>query len=135
MGRLGRWVGFGLTVRALLLFCAGLVLAIPAFWEPRRIGFMLAWDALLLVLCVVDAVRLPSPESFMITRRFLDSPQLGEPTRVEIAVQMDADTVVDARVVDDLHPALIAKPEVQRFGGFPSRGGGVRADDLADGAW
>ncbi len=115
MGRLGRWVGFGLTVRALLLFCAGLVLAIPAFWGARRIGFMLAWDALLLILCGVDAVRLPSPESFMITRRFLDSPQLGEPTRVEIAVRMDADALFDAHVVDDLHPALIAKPEVQHI--------------------
>src|ERR1700744_3573164 len=100
IGRLGRWAGFGLTARALLLFCAGLVLAIPAFWQPRRIGFMLAWDVLLLVLCVVDAARLPRPESFVVTRRFLDSPQLGEPTRVEIGVRMDADTVIDARIID-----------------------------------
>src|SRR5579864_2989280 len=113
IGWLGRWTGFGLTARALLLFCAGLVLAIPAFWQPRRIGFMLAWDALLAVLCIVDAVRLPRPESLTVTRRFVDSPQLGEPTRVETAVRMDADTVIDARVVDDLHPALVAKPEVQ----------------------
>jgi uncharacterized protein (DUF58 family) len=119
MGRLGRWAGFGLTARALLLFCAGLVLAIPAFWQPRRIGFMFAWDALLVVLCVLDGVRLPRPEAFTVTRRFLDSPQLGEPTRFEIGVQMDADTVINARVVDDLHPALIAKPEVQRVEVFP----------------
>ena len=119
IGRLGRWAGFGLTVRALLLFCAGLVLAIPAFWQPRRIGFMLAWDALLLVLCVVDAIRLPRPESLTVTRRFVDSPQLGEPTRLETAVRMDADTVIDARVVDDLHPALIAEPEAQRIEVFP----------------
>jgi uncharacterized protein (DUF58 family) len=117
--RLGRWVGFGLTARALLLFCAGLLLAVPAFWQPRRIGFMLAWDALLVVLCLVDAVRLPRPEAFTVTRRFLDSPQLGEPTRLEIAVRMDADAVIDAHVVDDLHPALIAKPEVQRVEVFP----------------
>jgi uncharacterized protein (DUF58 family) len=32
---------------------------------------------------------------------------------------MEADTVVDARVVDDLHPALIAKPEAQRVEVFP----------------
>jgi uncharacterized protein (DUF58 family) len=119
VGRLGRWAGFGLTARALLLFCAGLVLAIPAFWQPRRIGFMFAWDALLAVLCVVDAIRLPRPESLTVRRRFIDSPQLGEPTRVETAVRMDADTVIDARVVDDLHPALIAKPEVQRIEVFP----------------
>lgn len=118
-GRLGRWAGFGLTARALLLFCAGLLLAIPAFWQPRRIGFMLAWDALLVVVCVVDAVRLPRPESLTVRRTFLDSPQLGEPTRLEIGVRMDADAVIDARVVDDLHPALIAKPGVQRAEVFP----------------
>src|SRR6201986_780560 len=111
IGRLGRWAGFGLTARALLLFCAGLALAIPAFWQPRRIGFMLAWDALLVVLCVVDAIRLPRAEALTVTRRFIASPQLGEPTRLETAVRMDADTVVDGRIVDDLHPALVANPE------------------------
>src|SRR5215472_2549671 len=119
MGRFGRWAGFGLTARALLLLCAGLLLAIPAFWQPRRIGFMLAWDVLLLVLCVADAVRLPRPESLHVRRTFLDSPQLGEATRVETAVRMEADAVIDVRVVDDLHPALIAKPDVQRIDVFP----------------
>lgn len=118
-GRLGRWAGFGLTARALLLFCAGLLLAIPAFWHPRRIGFMLAWDALLLAVCAVDAMRLPKPEALTVTRTFLDSPQLGEPTRVEVAVRMEADGVIDLRVVDDLHPALVAKPAVQRVEVFP----------------
>lgn len=119
MGRIGRWAGFGLTARALLLFCAGLLLAIPAFWHPRRIGFMLAWDVLLLIVCVADGARLPRPESLTIIRQFLDSPQLGEPTRMEIAIRMEADTVVDAKVIDDLHPALIATPEAQRVEIFP----------------
>lgn len=119
MGRIGRWAGFGLTARALLLFCAGLLLAIPAFWHPRRIGFMLAWDVLLLIVCVADGARLPRPESLTVIRRFLDSPQLGEPTRMEIAIRMQADTVVDAKIIDDLHPALIAIPEARRVEIFP----------------
>jgi uncharacterized protein (DUF58 family) len=118
-GRFGRWAAFGLTARALLLFSAGLLLAIPAFWQPRRIGFMLAWDALLIVVCLVDAARLPRPESITVTRRFLDSPQLGEPTRIELALRMDAEHVIEMRVVDDLHPALVIKPEVQRVEVFP----------------
>lgn len=118
-GRIGRWAGYGLTARALLLFSAGLLLAIPAFWHPQRIAFMLAWDVLLLILCVVDAVRLPRPESLTITRRFLDSPQLGEPTRVEISMRMEAEGVIDATIIDDLHPTLAAKPEPQRIEVFP----------------
>ncbi len=119
MGRIGRWAGFGLTARALLLFCAGLLLAIPAFWHPRRIGFMLAWDVLLLIVCVADGARLPRPESLTVIRRFLDSPQLGEPTRMEIGIRMEAATVSEAKVVDDLHPALIAIPEARRVEIFP----------------
>lgn len=118
-GRFGRWAGFGLTARALLLFCAGLLLAIPAFWAPRRIGFMLAWDALLLVLCLAEAVRLPRPEDLTVRRTFLDSPQLGEPTRIELAVRVDADGVLDVRMIDDLHQALIVQPAVQRIEAFP----------------
>jgi uncharacterized protein (DUF58 family) len=103
----------------MLLFFAGLLLAIPAFWHPKQIGFMLAWDVLLAGLCVVDAARLPSPESFTVMRTFLDSPQLGTPTRIEVGIRMDADTVVEMRVVDDLHPSLAARPEVQRVEVFP----------------
>jgi uncharacterized protein (DUF58 family) len=102
-----------------MLFCSGLLLAVPAFWHPRWIGFMFAWDALLLALCVLDAVRLPGPKTLTVTRTFVDSPQLGEPTRVEIALRMNADAVIEARVVDDLHPALVAKPEAQRVEVFP----------------
>lgn len=118
-GRLGRWVAFGLTSRAMLLFLAGLLLAIPAFWHPRQIWFMLAWDVLLATLCAVDAMRLAPPASLTVTRTFLDSPQLGTPTRIEIGVRMEADTVVDMRAVDDLHPSLIALPEIQRIEVFP----------------
>lgn len=119
LGRFGRSAGFGFSARTLLLFCGGLLLAIPAFWHPDSIGFMLAWDALLLVLCIIDATRLPAPESFTVTRSFLDSPQLGEPTRIEVALRMEADVVVEMTVVDDLHPALVVQPEQQRVEVFP----------------
>lgn len=80
---------------------------------------MLAWDGLLLLLCVLEAVRLPRPEALSVRRSFLDSPQLGEPTRVEVAVRIEADTVLDVRLLDDLHPALVARPEMLRVEAFP----------------
>jgi uncharacterized protein (DUF58 family) len=118
-GRTGRVFGYGLTLRALALFAVGLLMAAPAFFHPRQIYFMLGWDALLLLLVVIDMVRLPRPEDFTVTRRFVDSPQLGQPTRVELAVRLDADAVVDVRAVDDLHPALVGEPQVQRVEAFP----------------
>ena len=118
-GSTGRVFGYGLTLRALLLFASGLLMAAPAFFHPRQIYFMLGWDALLAVMVAIDMVRLPRPEDFMVTRRFVDSPQLGQPTRVELAVRLDSDAVVDVRAVDDLHPALVGEPQTQRVEAFP----------------
>jgi uncharacterized protein (DUF58 family) len=119
MGKAGRVLGFGLTVRAMLLLCVGFLMAVPAFYHPRAIGFLLGWDALLVALIVVDALRLPRPDAFTVTRTFLDSPQLGEATRVELAVRVDADSVLEVRAVDDLHAAMVAAPAVQRLEAFP----------------
>jgi uncharacterized protein (DUF58 family) len=57
-----------------------------------------------------------------VRRTFLDSPQLGGPTRIELAVHVDADVVLDVRIVDDLHPALVVTPETQRVEAFPREG-------------
>ena len=71
-GKLGRALGFGLTPLTLVLFCIGLLFAIPAFFHPHDIYFMLAWDGLLLLAVLIDILLLPRPESFTITRSFLD---------------------------------------------------------------
>jgi uncharacterized protein (DUF58 family) len=118
-GKAGRVVGFGLTPLALGLFAVGLVMAVPAFFHARQIFFMLGWDGLIALLVVVDAVRLPRPEQFLVTRTFLDSPQLGLATRVELSVRVEADAAVDVRMVDDLHTALVAMPVMQRVEAFP----------------
>jgi uncharacterized protein (DUF58 family) len=112
-------LGYGLTPLALGLLAVGLVMAVPAFFHPRQIYFMLGWDGLIALLVLVDAVRLPRPEQFSVTRTFVDSPQLGRATRVELAVLMEADGVVEVRMVDDLHPALVALPVEQRVEAFP----------------
>ncbi len=119
LGRAGRWLGFGLTPRALLLFAAGFLMAVPAFFHRGQIGFMLGWDALLVLLMILDALRLPRPEAFTVTRTFLDSAQLGQATRLEVALRMEAEIPAVVRLIDDLHPALIAQPAVQLVEAFP----------------
>jgi uncharacterized protein (DUF58 family) len=118
-GKTGRVYGFGLTPLAFGLLAVGLLMAVPAFFHARQIYFMLVWDGLILVLVLVDALRLPRPEQFRVTREFLDSPQLGQPTRIELSVRHESDYVVDTRLIDDLHPSLVTVPVTQRMEIFP----------------
>ena len=119
LGRTGRIFGFGLTPRALWLIVAGVLLALPAFWHPRAVWFMVAWDVLVLAVVAWDTFRLPRPRSVSVTRTFLDSPQLGVPTRVELTVTADTRQVLSLRITDDLHPALIGTPETRTLEVFP----------------
>ena len=119
LGRTGRLFGFGLTPRALWLVVAGVLLALPAFWHPRAVWFMAAWDVLLLLVVGWDCWRLPRPRQISVSRTFLDSPQLGVPTRVELAITAECDQVMAMRVTDDLHPALVGVPEARSLEVFP----------------
>lgn len=119
LGRSGRLFGFGLTRRALWLLVAGTLLALPAFWHPRAIWLVAAWDLLLLALVAWDAARLPSPRHLTVSRTFLDSPQLGLPTRIELSATSEASQILDCRLIDDLHPALVGTPETHRVEIFP----------------
>jgi uncharacterized protein (DUF58 family) len=118
-GKTGRILGFGLTPLGLSLFAVGLAMAIPAFFHPRQIYFMLGWDWLVLMLVFVDLLLLPRAELFSVTRTFLDSPQIGQPTRIELALKQESNSILDVRMIDDLHPSLIAAPTTQRVEAFP----------------
>lgn len=109
----------GLTAFTMYLLCGAYLLAIPAFWYPRFIWAMLAWDALVLVAAAVDAAMLPKPSDIEVSRSFLNSPELGEPTQIEVAITQHGNQVLDVRIVDDLHPSLIAVPVEQRVEAFP----------------
>ncbi len=118
-GRFGRFLGTTLTMRSLLLLLAGLFCAIPGFFGLHWLALMLAWDAVVLLLVVVDILSLPPAHSFRVTRTFLDSPVLGRETRVEIAVEHRANAVLRVRVSDDLHPALAQTPPAGTMNVFP----------------
>lgn len=119
LGRGGRVLGFGLTRRALLLLFCGLLLSIPAFFHPHRIWMMFAWDGLLLLIAIIEAVSLPSPQQLQVTRRFLDSPRLGQPTHVELQILQHSSRILEIDLTDDLHPTLTPIPQTRRVEAFP----------------
>lgn len=114
-----RGVGYALTSRALLLLVAGCLLTIPGFFYPRWILAMLAWDALVLLLAVLDAARLPAPASIEVERRFDNSPILGEPTQITLQVTQNSNQILDIRITDALHPSLDPMPATHRVLAYP----------------
>ncbi len=119
LGRVGHVLGFGLTARTLLLLSAGVLWSIPAFFHPHRIWMMLVWDALIALLVVVDAVSLPAPVEIGVTRRFLNSPSLGERTTIEYEVVHQSNLIVTVLVTDDLHATLLPTPRPVNVIAYP----------------
>jgi uncharacterized protein (DUF58 family) len=117
--RFGRAFAFGLTPRALLLLLAGTLLSVPAFFHPHRFWIMLAWDALVATLIFFDLAQLPRPEAIAITRRFVHSPALCDPTEIVHEILQQSNALLEIRVTDDLHPALTAKPQTQTTLAYP----------------
>ena len=109
----GRWrsvPGFVLTPRALWLVAAGLVFALPAFFSPRLIWIVPAWDALILALALADALRLPPAACIQVQREFLHLPSLGSPAKVRIGILQSARLRLRVRVMDSLHRSLLQTP-------------------------
>jgi len=118
-GRFGSWLATTLTARALLLFLAGLLCAVPGFFGLHWLPLLLAWDGLVLILVCVDAASLPAPSTLRVTRTFLDSPVLGRATRIEITVEHTTKGILPIEISDDLHPALAQLPPSGAIRAFP----------------
>jgi uncharacterized protein (DUF58 family) len=118
-GRAGRVFGFGLTARTLLLLIVGVLWSIPAFFHPHRIWMMLVWDALIALLVVIDAMGLPAPLEIAVTRRFLNSPSLGERTAIEYEVVQQSNRIVTVLVTDDLQATLLPTPRPVTVVAYP----------------
>ena len=114
-----RRFGYALTPRALVLLVAGCLLAIPGFFHPRWVWGMVAWDALVLLLAVVETATLPRPQQVTVERRFENSPVLGELTRITVEVTQDSSQILAVRITDALHPALDPMPATQSVVAYP----------------
>jgi uncharacterized protein (DUF58 family) len=109
-GRWARRFAFALTPRGLWLLAIGMLPALSAFFLPRLIWLMPAWDALILLLVVFDALQLPAPSTIVVERRFLNLPATGNRLEVRILVTQSARPRLRLRLLDSLHPALLLTP-------------------------
>ncbi len=114
-----RWLAFGLTARAIWLLAAGLLLALPGFFQARLAYGMLAWDALVVLAALWDGARLPAAKRIAVERSWSNAPALDSETEIEIAMEQDGDVILDCCIVDDLPGGLTAAPVTLRLRAFP----------------
>ena len=71
--------------------------------------------------CVVffDVAGLPAATAIEVSRRFLNSPSLGERTAIEYEVVQQSNRIVTVMVTDDLHPTLIPVPRPVTLVAYP----------------
>ena len=74
----------GVGTRGLWLLGAGLLWTIPAWWEPRAIWLMVAWDAALLTAWALDLRSLPAPSQLHVTRTWARPLQIGAGSRATL---------------------------------------------------
>jgi uncharacterized protein (DUF58 family) len=109
----------GATRRAFLLLIAGLGWLIPAFFKPRLWWMMVAWDGMVLALIGFDLTLLPAPKRLTVTRRFLESPKLGERIEVELELVQDSNRLLDVTLTDGLDASLAPVPEPLQLTAYP----------------
>ncbi len=110
---------FGLTPRAIWLLAAGLLLALPGFFQARWGYGMLVWDALVLLAAILDGLRLPAAQQITIERSWSNAPALSSETEIELAFEHSAETILECRLIDDLPDALVAAPATRNLRVFP----------------
>lgn len=114
-------LGYALTPRSLWLLTAGVLFAIPSFFVPHTLWMMPAWDAVVFLLAVWDAARLPAPSVIRVERRLANAPSLGHRTDVVLGITQSSGTVMRMWVMDGLHPALRVLPRFARATVYPDQ--------------
>jgi len=114
-----RWFAFGLTPRATWLLAAGLLLALPGFWHASWGLGMVEWDALVLLIVLMDGLRLPAARRITVERSWSNAPSLDSETEIELAVEYDGKTILECKLIDDLPDALVPEPETRSLRVFP----------------
>jgi uncharacterized protein (DUF58 family) len=117
---------FGLTARALLLLAAGFLWLIPGYRFPRLAYGMLIWDAVVLLACLLDGLRLPAPSTIRATRNWLSAPSLGAPIEIELSLLHSNNIVLECALTDDLPSQLLETPATHSVRAYPMAAANVR---------
>ncbi len=105
-----RRFGFGFGRRFFLVVLLGVLWTVPAFWDPRFLLVMAAFDLCALIAWAVDLAQLPRPHQLLLERSWTGPPSLGNDLEVRLELENLGGTGVECRVLDDVPKGLRALP-------------------------
>jgi len=103
-------IGFAFGDRFFILLFVGLVWLGPAFFNARFVYAMLGWDALVLLLWLVDLAQMPQPGQLVVKRSWKAPPALSMDCEVEITLRNSSPRGVHAKLIDAVPPQLCNEP-------------------------
>jgi uncharacterized protein (DUF58 family) len=102
--------GFGFGRHFFFILLVGLLWAIPAFWDPRFLLVMAAFDLCAIVAWTVDLAQLPRPHQLVLERSWSGPPSLSKDIEVKLQLQNLGAASVRCRILDDVPKAVRATP-------------------------
>ena len=110
-----RRLAFGFGTRFLLLFLVGFAWIIPAFWNRTFLYGLYAWDAVLLIVWVVDLLRLPKRGEVQIERSWIGVPAIESTSQVLLTVANRSRITARCELEDDLPPPFRVRESIERL--------------------
>jgi uncharacterized protein (DUF58 family) len=116
-------IPFGFGPRFFVLILLGLAWLAPAWWEPRFIYAMLAWDAFVFCLWGWDVVRLPSAAQLTVSRVWTNPAAFETESSIILVLHNGGNCTVYARLVDNTPQQFRAEPPDIEVCATPKREG------------
>jgi uncharacterized protein (DUF58 family) len=96
-----RGVPFGFGPRFFFLLLLGLAWLAPAWWEPRFVYAMIAWDVFVFCMWGWDLARLPNADQLTVSRIWSAPAAFETESSITLALRNGGTCAVYARLVDD----------------------------------
>ncbi|HLZ43223.1 MAG TPA: DUF58 domain-containing protein [Candidatus Sulfotelmatobacter sp.] len=103
-------IGVAFGDRFFMLLFVGLVWLGPAFFDPRFVYAMLAWDAMVALAWLADLAQLPKPHELSIKRTWRSPAALSLPSDVDITVANSSRHSIYATIIDSVPLQLKQEP-------------------------
>jgi len=103
-------IGVAFGDRFFVLLFVGLVWLGPAFFDPRFVYAMLAWDSFALVLWLIDLARMPRAAQLAVKRIWHAPAALSIESEVGLVLENSSRASIRANLIDSVPPQLRTEP-------------------------